>query len=205
MVVAPTNTEYKYPYEYRNGCKRSAKVGVFFLDMENEIWKDVPGWVGILQVSNLGRIKKLNYRNSRNAKILDLKPDNSGYIKYRYKKECTLKVHRLVALAFIPNPDNLPQINHKNEIKTDNRVENLEWCTAQYNILYNGLSKRIGEKLKNGPCAKPIVMMDKNNNVIKIWPSTTEIERTMGFDRSNINKVCRNERKYANGYKWKFV
>jgi len=139
-------------------------------------------------------------------KILILKPDNSGYIKLRIKKDKTFKVHRLVAMAFIPNPDGFPQINHKNENKADNRVENLEWCTAQYNVLYNGNAQRIGKKLLNGPCSKPVAMIDtKTGEILRVFPSTTEIERQLGFDRSNINKCCRKERKIANGYGWEFI
>lgn len=171
-----------------------------------EIWKDIPGYDGIYQVSNLGRIRNLNWHRSHKIKILNLKPDNSGYIKLRVKKEKTFKVHRLVAMAFIPNPDGLPQINHKNEIKTDNRVENLEWCTARYNNLYNGRPERIGKKLLNGPCSKRVAMVNiKTGKILRVFPSTTEIERQLGFDRSNINKCCRKERKIANGYGWNFI
>ena len=171
-----------------------------------EIWRDIPGYAGIYQISNFGRVRNLNWHKSHKTKILNLKPDNSGYVKLRIKKEKTLKVHRLVALAFIPNPDGLPQINHKNENKADNRVENLEWCTAQYNVLYNGNAQMIGKKLLNGPCSKPVAMIDtKTGEILRVFPSTTEIERQLGFDRSNINKCCRKERKIANGYGWEFI
>lgn len=170
-----------------------------------EIWKDIPGYIGNYQISNLGRIKNLNWHNSHKAKIVELKPDKSGYVRLRIKKEKTLKIHRLVATAFIPNPDGLPLINHKNENKADNRVENLEWCDAKYNVTYNGNSQRIGDKLRNGPCSKMVAMVDSKTGIImRVFPSAMEIERYYGYDRSNINKCCRNERKQAYGYVWKY-
>lgn len=171
-----------------------------------EIWKDVPGYSGTYQVSNLGRIRNLNWHNSNKTKILNLKPDKDGYVRLRIKREKTFKIHRLVAMAFIPNPSNFPYINHKNEIKDDNRAENLEWCTAQYNILYNGNSKRIGDKLRNGPCSKRVAMLEiGTGEILRVFPSTAEIQRQLGFDRSNINKCCRKERKNSNGYEWKYI
>lgn len=105
-----------------------------------EEWKDVPNYEGLYQVSNLGRIKSLRDKNGKaREKILKLKLSKFGYYQICLCKNGKQKwyfVHRLVALAFIPNPNNLPQINHIDENKTNNYVENLEWCTSKYNSNY---------------------------------------------------------------------
>lgn len=114
-----------------------------------EIWKDIEGYEGLYQISNLGRVKSFgNGSKSRwygKERILSATNDSKGYkqIKLTNKKERkTFKVHRLVAQAFIPNPYNLPQINHKDEVKSNNRADNLEWCDNQYNCDYSK-SKRV--------------------------------------------------------------
>lgn len=124
--------------------------------MSDEIWKDIEGYEQIYQVSNLGNIKSLertywhgNRWYHQKEKLLSLKCDSAGYMSVMlYNKEHKSKrimVHLLVARAFIPNPDNLPQINHKDENKLNNYVENLEWCTGQYNRLYGTARARSSE------------------------------------------------------------
>lgn len=113
-----------------------------------EEWKNVIGYEGLYEVSNKG-----NVRNVRRNKLLRLQK-NQGYIRVGLSKngiKTWLRVHRLVAQAFLPNPDNLPQINHKDEDKTNNSVDNLEWCTAKYNNTYGTrIEKSINTKIKNG-------------------------------------------------------
>ena len=104
-----------------------------------EIWKDIEGYEGKYQVSNLGRVRSLNYHRMGITKLLKARKDKDGYnmaflVRSGYNRP--VGVHRLVAQAFIPNPNNYPCVNHKNEVKDDNRVENLEWCTVRYNTLY---------------------------------------------------------------------
>lgn len=126
-----------------------------------EIWKDIKGYEGYYQVSNLGRVKsvaRVIQRKSKpytvKEKILKARPDKDGY---RYLVLCvncktkTTSIHRLVAQTFIPNPDNLPCINHKDENPANNNVENLEWCTYSYNNTYNDLAHR---RMKNVDFAK---------------------------------------------------
>ena len=114
-----------------------------------EIWKDIEGYEGLYQVSNKGRIKSLNRIDSRgrkvNEKILSSKPNNKGYLRvhlYKNGKRKPFSVHRLVAIAFIPNPNNLLEVNHKDENKENNTVDNLEWCNRKYNTNYGSRNER---------------------------------------------------------------
>ena len=120
-----------------------------------EIWKDIKGFEDKYQVSNLGRIKSLERKNSRGnqirEKILKLIYDKDGYLLvnlYKNSKKKTYKVHRLVALAHIPNPNNYPQVNHKDENPSNNHISNLEWCTNKYNCNYGTKKERLSKKLK---------------------------------------------------------
>lgn len=102
--------------------------------MINEIWKDIDGYNGLYQISSLGRVR------NKKGRLISPRKKWNGYIEvqlYKASKKKHYQIHRLVAEAFIPNPNNLPQINHKNEIKFDNRLENLEWCDNSYNVNYS--------------------------------------------------------------------
>ena len=116
-----------------------------------EEWKDIKGYEGLYQISNLGRIKSLNYNRTKKEKILSNSTNRKGYlfvILYKNGKKKSFKVHRLVAIHFIENPNNYFQVNHKDENKSNNRVDNLEWCTQEYNLNYGTRNKRISEKMK---------------------------------------------------------
>ena len=118
-----------------------------------ELWKDIDGFEGKYAISNLGNV--YSYYLGRNLKFNKNRSGNYvGVVLLKDGKQYRFQVHRLVAKAFIPNPKNLPQVNHKNEIQDDNRVENLEWCDQQYNSTYNNLHKRIGKKISQTIKAK---------------------------------------------------
>lgn len=107
--------------------------------MIEEVWKDIKGYEDLYQVSNLGNVKSLNYNNTGKSKLLKLCFDKYGYLQVglcKNKKHKIYRVHRLVAITFIPNPMNYPVVNHIDEIKENNNVENLEWCTVKYNNAY---------------------------------------------------------------------
>lgn len=115
-----------------------------------EEWKDIKGYENKYQISNLGRVKALDYRRTGKEQIISIK-NNKGYSEVALWKDSKRKmfmVHRLVAQAFIPNPNNLPQVNHKDENKTNNIVENLEWCTQSYNNSYGTRLERVSSSLK---------------------------------------------------------
>ena len=120
-----------------------------------EIWKDIKGYEGLYQISNYGEVKSLEKKagfSTRKEKILKQHLDKDGYVKVylcKNNKVKFLSVHRLIAEAFIPNPNNFPQINHKDENKQNNKIENLEWCTCKYNINYGTRTKRQKETIKN--------------------------------------------------------
>ena len=156
----------------------------------NEIWKDIPGCEGRYWVSNLGRIKSIN-------KILTPDKSQKGYLRARIAvggKQKSLKIHRLVAMLFIPNPDNLPQVNHKNEDKADNRVCNLEWVDNRTNYCLN-TNKAHG-------CIK-VVMIDSGKETV--FESVKQAARTVGISRYSITAACRGTQKVAGGKKWRFA
>lgn len=135
-----------------------------------------------------------------------------GYLKvclYRGGERVEMMAHRAVALTFLENPDNLPQINHKNENRTDNRVDNLEWCTPSYNINYGNRNKTVSEKLtriKTETVGRKIMQISpETGDVVRVWDSTHQIERETGIPHSNIYACCTGRRKTRNGFLWKYA
>ena len=188
----------------------------------NEEWRDIKGYEGLYQVSNLGRVKSFKDNNGNcREKILNYKPKKDGYIQVKLFKNGTyriFKVHRLVAESFIPNPDNYPIINHKDENKTNNTVSNLEWCTQKYNINYGTHNKRVSESSKgisrenikgsNNPKARKVqcITTGKKFNCIK------EAAEYYYIDRHYIINNCKDNSKYAGKHpvtgeklKWKYI
>jgi hypothetical protein len=179
-----------------------------------EIWKDVPGYEGIYQVSNQGRIKSLDrstcifrkgtdHERILHGQILVQMLDKSGYCRvwlYKNKKRKYVLVSRIVAKAFLPNPDNLPQVNHKSEVKTDNSVENLEWCDEKYNSNYGTAIKRRSEKNK-----KRIIQLSKDGTELCYWYSITDAANETGLSISAISHCLTGRRKTTGGFAWKFA
>ena len=171
-----------------------------------ETWKDIPGYEGLYKVSNTGKVKSMNYRHSDVPRILATVDNGYGYyivILYLNSVRKSASVHRLVWTAFNgPIPEGL-QINHLNENKADNRLENLSLCTAKENINYGTRNKRAGEKL-----CKRIQMLDKNNNILKTFNSLKEAAQFLNKNKttanSNISSCLHGKSKSAYGYKWKF-
>lgn len=170
-----------------------------------EIYKDIKGYEGLYQISNLGNVKSLSRKifngrgyYIRKEMIIKAGKDKDGYLYVQLSKDNIAKphkVHRLVAETFIPNPENLPQVNHKDEVKNNNIVENLEWCTAKYNINYGTLKERFKFR-KN----KPVMCVETG----EVYNSACEIKRVLGFDVGYIGVACKNNNA-AYGYHWKYV
>ena len=123
---------------------------------------------------------------------------------WKGNKSKNYPVHRLVAKAFIPNPDNLPQVNHKDECHTNNVVENLEWCTLAYNLSYGTRVKRIIEKERNGKRSKKVYQYTIDGELVDTYPSLAECGRN-GYDIANVSKVCHGVYKQYKGYKWSYT
>ena len=176
-----------------------------------EIWKDIKGYEGLYQVSNLGNVKSLNYRNKGESRLLKLGILPIGYpvvVLSKNGKHATKYVHRLVADAFIPNHDNKPLINHIDGCKTNNAVVNLEWVTARENVTHahiNGLadvSKAWRASVEKSRI--PVVQMDMDGNVICEFSSSAKAGKAVHAGHSTILECARGLRDSAGGYKWRF-
>lgn len=168
--------------------------------MKNEVWKIMKEHSNY-EVSNLGKIK-----NKTTGRIRKTSINNKGYeqfIVYIDKKPKTFYVHRVVANNFLENLNNLPEVNHKDENKLNNRVDNLEWCDGCYNLHYGTRIERIINKKK--PLYIKIIQKDKNKNIIKIWENIDEIVCNNNYHRSNIYKCCQGKLKTAYGYIWDYL
>lgn len=174
-----------------------------------EIWKDYKDYEGLYQASNLGRMRSLDrWVKSKSGSVRFykgriLKPytDKDGYLLvglWKNNKHKTYKVHRLVAETFLPNPDNLPQVNHKDENPLNNNVNNLEWCNSKYNCNFGTRIERISKRR-----SKTVLQYDLEGNFIKEWQSTRECGRN-GYDQGNVAACCRGELKKYKDFIWKY-
>ena len=151
------------------------------------------------EVSDQGRVRSLKFGKERILKpIRNLK----GYLQVKLRKNGENKmccIHRLVAQTFIPNPDNLPEVNHKDENKENNSVQNLEWCDRKSNCNYGTRNKRISEKK-----SKPVLQFTKDGEFVKEWKSATDVERNLNYSNSKISECCTGKLKSAYNFIWKF-
>lgn len=187
-----------------------------------EEWKEIEGFPNY-RISSNGRIKSLNYNKTGCEKILAPHRLNNGYLGINLydssRKSCNLLIHRLVAMAFIPNPNGYKIINHKDESRDNNFVGNLEWCNHKYNLNYGNRNSKLSSKLRNNPLiCTPVLQYSISEKLIKEFPSIAEAARIVNNGNikaaaTNILKCCNGaadtqfgtvRRKTAYGYIWKF-
>lgn len=183
-----------------------------------EIWKDIEGYEGKYLISNCGNVKSLidkngNYRET----IIVARMGNTGYLYvnlYKHSRAKSLKIHRLVANAFVDKPDNAQCVNHIDGNKTNNNANNLEWCTYKENTQHaykfglakvrrgknNGMYGKHGSNNKN---SIPVLQYDINGNFIKKWDNAVVAAQHLKIDSKGIRKCARGERKTAYNYIWK--
>lgn len=191
--------------------------------MENEVWKDVVGYEGLYQVSNLGRLKSLEkstkFYSGYQKKICERKyPEriicknhiSNGYLQielFKNGKVKRLTMHRIVAKTFIPNPNNYPCVNHKDGNKLNNNANNLEWCTYKQNTehaIKTGLTKNKG---KNNGFSRAVNQYDLQGNFIKKWDCIMDFYKSINKSEksSSVSSCCSGKYKTAYGYKWKYA
>lgn len=171
-----------------------------------EIWKDIEGYEGLYQVSNMGRVKRLNFNNTGREKIM--KPTSRGdsytvvtLCKDGKKENCY--VHRLVATAFIDNPENKSQIDHINAIRTDNRAGNLRWATPKENN--NNVLTRLKHYGSNNCKARKVLQFTKEGCFVRKWDCIIDAARELCTEHQHISSCCLGKRKTAHGFVWKYA
>ena len=184
-----------------------------------EIWKDIKGYEGLYQVSNLGRVKRLPYvielitskgnfiKKSYKESILKCSLARNGYKRVTLRKNSVAQykhVHRIVAESFIPNTNNYPCINHKDENKTNNNVSNLEWCSYSYNNTYGDLKAKRARTYSINHSRK-IEMRSMLGRVVKKFNSVKEAASFLGGTSTSIDRALNGTRKTAYGYKWNLI
>lgn len=148
------------------------------------------------EVSNLGKV-----RNIKSGKVLKPQLNRNGYLMhllYENNKQKHLYLHRIIAIAFIDNPEEKPCVNHIDENKLNNDLSNLEWCTVKENNIHDTRTKRVAEK-----CFKKVIQLDLNDNVLNEFESMTQAEQETGASVSHISSCCNGKRKSAGGFKWR--
>jgi hypothetical protein len=197
--------------KYLNKNKKSC-----IQDLENEIWKDVVGYEGIYQISNKQRIKRIalskiidNINVDFQERIVKTRLNYKGYDVLnlcKNKERISTSLHRIIAKAFIPNPENKHQVNHINGIRKDNRIENLEWTTVSENVLhsYRKLGKKSNTLGKLNRCGKKVAYYDLLGNLKGTFLSTMDAERNLKVKNTNISAVCLGKKNKTNGYIFKY-
>lgn len=196
-----------------------------------EEWRDIPNYEGLYQVSNLGRVRSLDRIVRRNdgvdvrhkSRILKPRDNGNGYLYVDIHNGGITKrmyIHRLVAMAFLSNPNGYDEINHKSDIKSDNSVGNLEWCNRSYNASYGTkIQRTVNTCQKNGVYKKSldlktelgiyggrksVAMCDADWNVLRIFRSIMDAARCINVNPGKICECCKGSRNQTRGYKWKY-
>ena len=166
-----------------------------------EIWKDIKGYEGMYQVSNVGNVRSLNYRGAGTIQNLVPKVNNCGRLWVELKGK-PLLIHRLVAHAFIPNTHNYPEINHKDENPKNNVVTNLEWCTGEYNRRMYSAKHSCGRpKIRQ----REIDQLDISGNLVRRWKDSRSIANSTGMSQWSITQCCDGKRRTAYGFRWQYA
>jgi len=186
----------------------------------DERWLPVVGYEGYYEVSDFGRVRRLDRYTTDCGKggasrtrfirggLVSPNLNENGYRHlqlYRDGHKTRVKLHRIIAQAWIPNPDNLPQVNHKDENPNNNHISNLEWCTAKYNSNYGTRKQRLSKILQNSLVrGKPVALIDNKGNIIRTFISASEASRELNIDSSYVAKICRGQNK-GTQYKFKYI
>lgn len=168
------------------------------VSLEGEEWRPIKGYEGLYEVSNFGRVKSLCAGKWKSTTLRKPQPTRNGYRAVTLKKSGKVRsitVHRLVAITFLDNPDGLREVNHKDEDKTNNHVDNLEWCTRKYNQNYNEHYKIY---------YRPVIQLTKDGTEVRRYESLKAAQNATGIPSSYISGALRGKQKTAGGFRWQY-